>query len=97
MGASVTLLQKDWLVLSLEADRTISLEMSTGFTGRVSSRTGTSVDLSVAELGEIISELTKIHGQLLLAKTCVECGLIVPSEELVCANCESVMFGPMEG
>lgn len=95
MGTSFTLLQKEWLVLSLEVDREIQLELSSGFTGRVKARTGTGIDLDINELGKVIKELQGIYQELLIANVCLDCKTINPKEETKCICCSSLKIASL--
>ena len=90
MGTSFTLIEKDFLVLSLEVSKQVQLEMSCGF-GSCRDRkayTGTCMTLSIDELKSVIDKLTSIHNELSKAKICPMCGQINPPESEWCNNCD---------
>jgi len=88
MGQSVTLLKKEFLEFSLEIDRHISLEMSTGFGGSNRVTTGTVMPVTIDELKKIIDDLTALHEDLKDTWVCPKCNLINRNAWTECNNCD---------
>ena len=86
MGTSITLVKKDWCVLSVEIDRHLVIEMSTGFVGsEQKATTSTQIKLDgAAELKSIIDNLQEIYEDLLKANICARCGQICHPTERFC-------------
>jgi hypothetical protein len=87
MGQSITLLKKDFLELSLEIDRDVALEMSTGFGGSNRPTTVTTIPVTTDELKKIIDQLTNLYKDLLEAWKCPNCNLINRKDWTECNNC----------
>lgn len=88
MGFSATLLKKEFLEFSLEIDRDISLEMSTGFGPPNRVTTHANMPLTVDELGGIIEQLKDLHAKLLKAWKCENCGALNQEDETECGTCD---------
>lgn len=88
MGVSITLFKKEFLELSLEVDRHVALEMSTGF--GVSERVTVSVAIptTVEDLEKIIAELQRSVEQLKASWKCADCGLINNQDNKECDVCD---------
>src|SRR6185437_15690001 len=89
MGTSITLLKKEFLELSLEIDRELSLEISTGFCNHQQKCHVSTLmeDVSLKEIDEILSTLTKTRNELETSWVCV-CGNINHSDWEECNTCD---------
>lgn len=88
MGQSLGLITKEFLTLSLEIDRDISIELSTGFGGPNRCTTITSMPLTLEELDSIISDLSQIRDVLKESWKCPLCNSINRKEWEVCNTCD---------
>lgn len=88
MGQSLLLIKKDFLELSLEIDRNVSLEMGTGFGISNTTSVALNMPITIAELKEVIDKLTKLHGELTEAWACPNCNAINRKDWTVCDTCE---------
>jgi hypothetical protein len=95
MGQSIILTKRDFLELSLEIDRNIALEMSTGFGGPNRPTTVTSLPLTIDELKDVIDQLTDLHKTLQESWTCKNCKAINRKEWTVCDTCEVAVLEPL--
>jgi hypothetical protein len=91
MGTSFTILKKNPLELSVEIDRDIKIEISTGFVGsETNSQTSSFMTITTSELDEIITELTKVKDSLNNYWTCGECLALNSADWRECNTCDEV-------
>ena len=88
MGFSATLLNKDFIELSLEIDRDLFIEMSTGFGSGNRVTTSTSIPVTLDDISNIIKDLTVLRDELAKSWKCQDCGVINREDVSVCINCD---------
>lgn len=92
MGQSIVLLEKKPLELSIEIDKDITLEISTGFQSGINSRSYVTIGMPVSleDLDNIIVGLSNIKEELKDAWKCKHCGALNPESLVSCNNCDMI-------
>jgi hypothetical protein len=87
VGNSIVLLKKEFMELSLEIDRDVQIEMSTGFgiSERVTAHIGIPINLD--ELDSIIQTMIETRDELRKCWKCPHCGAINKEEWKECNTC----------
>lgn len=91
MGTSFEIIKVSPLELTIDVDREICIEISTGFVKGPQSYISAAIPVTVEQLGSVIEELQKVHEQLKTAKKCEHCGCYYPGTEM----CENGCLDPM--
>ncbi len=92
MGHSFTVVEKDFLTLSVDVDRDITIELSSGWlTSQHKAAVSAQIKLTYKELEEAIAELIKIKEELRDHKTCDSCGSINRRDSIKCQTCEDLL------
>lgn len=91
MGYSATIITQDFLTLSLEIDREISLEISDGWSSGSNKKkafTSTQIILTVDELDQVVEKLSAVRESLRGCKICTQCQTINYKDFTECQTCE---------
>lgn len=90
MGLSSTILEKDFMVLSLEIDNDITIEFSTGFGNGKTPQFSATMPVKIEEITEIIDRLTILKNRILNGWKCKVCDIInLNSFNTECCNCHA--------
>lgn len=88
MGTSIILLKKEFLELTVEIDRNVKIEMSTGFGTDDRVTTHASMPITKNELVDVIKVLQDLHYDLEESWICEDCQTINRKEWTECNTCE---------
>ena len=87
MGNSITIIEKEILVLSVEIERKITIEISTGWSAQPNTRATMQIDITREDLDKIITNLTLVRDSLKNSITCEDCLNIEPEGSSECMAC----------
>jgi hypothetical protein len=88
VGYSFELIKRGPLELSLEVDRDLRIEISTGFNSDDSYNFSTSIQVTEEDLSNLIDNLLRIKRDLKLSLVCDPCGAINGPASKYCNVCD---------
>lgn len=95
MGQSIVLLKKEFLELTIEIDREVAIEMSTGFGKSPRVQTVVTMEpVTVEEVKDMIDKLTYFYNEYKKAKKCPQCGSINQGDSVHCDLCSALLINP---
>jgi hypothetical protein len=87
MGTSITILESEILTLSIEIDRDINLEISTGFGANNRDQVVVSIPIDITKLETIKYEIDEVIKELKKSWVCINCSNINHPNAKECSLC----------